>query len=104
MHFSGFRNQREMISHENALLTRMAQRFTADFIIQHWLSGIDHTLKHWDDLISEMRDHLMDRSTYVFFHGLAIDIAQSLVYAHLAVILVRNTQRNWCSFVQMRQL
>ena len=93
-----------MIAQENARLTWMAQRFPMDFIIQHGLGGIDHVLKHWGDLIGEMRDHLMDRTTYVFFHGSTVDITQFLIYTHVAVILVRNTQRYGSSFVQMRQL
>jgi len=50
-------------------------------------------------LIGEMRDHLLDRTTDVFFHGPTVDIAQSLVDPHVTVTPVGNTERNWSSFV-----
>ena len=77
---------------------------TLDLMPQDRLSRINDALKQGDDLVRDMRDHLVDRPTDVFLSGFAMDVAQSLVDANKPVVRVRNTQPNWSPFIKMGQL
>ena len=56
-----------MITQEDAFLCGMGSCRAMDLESQNWLCGIDHTLKHGDDLTREMRQHVRYHTTEVFF-------------------------------------
>ena len=69
----------------------VGRSMTLDLMPQDRLSRINDALKQGDDLVRDMRDHLVNRPADVFFYRLAIDFAQSLVNANVPVLRVRNT-------------
>jgi len=90
-----------VIAQENARLTPGTRRLTTNFMASNRLTGIDHTLKHGDDLVRDIREHLVYCVTDVFFTGFAVDLAQSPVDAKVPMLSVRHAQPDGSLFIEM---